>query len=335
MRYLLFLVLPLTLLASDFYVPTTVSKEAQAAIKSFTFEVRNVVMPDADDIKGWQYAYEANEKALKASSDAIVKKLGATLKHYRLGGVKVIEIQPKHYRDNSKVLIYVHGGGYTFFSAYSTLQSAVPVADETGLKVVAVDYTLAPKSKWQSTTNEIVSVIKALKKSGYELKDIAIYGDSAGGGLAAGAVLRARDEGVGLLGAVVLWSPWADITQTGDTYNTLQAASPLLYYPHNLKNCADAYADEKDQKHPYVSPVYADYAKGFPPTLIQVGSKEVFLSNAIRQYRALKSAGKDVEIDPYEGMWHVFQAFHWELPESYLARKIMALFLEKKLGSRI
>ena len=329
---ILCLLLSLSISASDFNIPQSISKEAQEVVKSFTLKNRNSISPEADDFKGWKRAYQANEDAMKPLSEAIVSKLDASIRRYSLGGVKVIEIEPKGYKESKKLLIYVHGGGYTFFSAYSTLQSAVPVADATTLKVISIDYTLAPKSKWKNTTQEIVSVIKALKKQGYKLKDMAIYGDSAGGGLAAGAVLRARDEGVGLVGAVVLWSPWADITQTGDSYQTLKKASPLLYYPKNLKYCADAYADEEDQKHPYVSPVYGDYSKGFPPTLIQVGTKEIFLSNAVREYRAIKDAGIEVEIDPYEGMWHVFQAFHWELPESYLARENMARFLKKQLS---
>ena len=91
--------------------------------------------------------------------------------------------------------------------------------------------------------------------------------------------------------AVVLWSPWSDITETGDTYVTLQDADPILVYKKNLKHAAEAYADPKDQSHPYVSPVHGDYSKGFPPTLIQVGTKEIFFSNAVRHYQALDQAG--------------------------------------------
>ena len=87
------------------------------------------------------------------------------------------------------------------------------------------------------------------------------------------------------------------------------ASDPLLVYENNLKHAADAYADPEDQKHPYVSPVYGDHAQGFPPTLIQVGTTEIFLSNAIRHHQTLADAGVPVKIDPYEGMWHVFQAF--------------------------
>jgi monoterpene epsilon-lactone hydrolase len=198
--------------------------------------------------------------------------------------------------------------------------------------VVAVDYTLAPHAKWQQTTDQVVDVIRALLAEGVSLKNLAIYGESAGGALAAGTVLKMRDRGLGMPAAVVLWSPWSDITETGDSYTTLREADPLLFYPGNLARCAAAYADVADQKQPYVSPIYGDYAKGFPPTLIQAGTKEIFLSNAVRHYQALDIAGIPVKLDLYEGMWHIFQVLTHDIPEAKLARKKVHSFLEQRFG---
>jgi acetyl esterase/lipase len=167
---------------------------------------------------------------------------------------------------------------------------------------------------------------------GHSLKELAIYGDSAGSGLAAGAVLQMRDLGLGMPAAVVLWSPWSDITPTGDSFQTLREADLVLHYDRHLKNSADAYVDPQNQKHPNVSPVYADYRPGFPPTLIQGGTQEIFLSNFVRHYRVLDQAGIPVLLDLYEGMWHVFQAFHPTLPESKLARRKMGQFLKKNMA---
>ena len=315
--------------AQDVTVPATISEEGRKAAESMVRD--ETTLPEPDDIDGWNTAWLANEEANLEESQQVAEKFEATIKKAKLGGVPVLDIRPKSWKDNGRVLIYTHGGAYTLFSAASTLTACVPVADVTGLRLISVDYTVPPSAKWRQVTGQVVSVIKALIDEGYGLQDIAIYGDSAGGGLAAGSVLRARDEGVGLIAAVVLWSPWSDITETGDTYATLREADPLLTYADNLKHAADAYADPKDQRHPYVSPVYGDYAKGFPPTLIQVGTKEIFLSNSIRHYQALDQAGVSVKLDPYEGMWHVFQAFHWQLPESDLARDKMAQFLREHL----
>ena len=150
--------------------------------------------------------------------------------------------------------------------------------------------------------------------------------------LDAGAVLKMRDQGMGMPAVVVLWSPWSDITDTGDTYVTLKQAEPLYVYDKHLKHSADAYADPKDQKNPYVSPVYGDYSKGFPPTLIQGGIKEIFLSNFIRQYQALDTAGQTVKLDLYEGMIHVFQLNIISSPESDMTLKKGAAFVKQYLG---
>ena len=106
----------------------------------------------------------------------------------------------------------------------------------------------------------------------------------------------------------------------------------MLSDPNALKNSADAYADPGDQKHPYVSPVYGDATKGFPPTLIQGGTEEIFLSNFIRHYQVLDQAGVPVKLDLYEGMWHVFQAYSPDIPESKLARGKAKRFLDQYLG---
>jgi monoterpene epsilon-lactone hydrolase len=316
--------------AQQFTYPTTISEEAQEAGAAIVRSEEP--LPKPDDMNGWQEMWDHIEGPEVLEGERIADEFGATVTETALGDVSVLNVKPQDWTDNGKVLVYTHGGAYGLFSAASTLSAVVPVADLTGLRVVSIDYTVAPKAQWQETTSQVVSVLRALLDEGYGLEDIAIYGDSAGGGLAAGSVLKARDEGIGQVAAVVLWSPWSDITDNGDSYTTLADADPILTYENSLENAAAAYADPKDQKHPYVSPVYADYSKGFPPTLIQVGTKEIFLSNAVRHYQALDQAGIEVKLDPYDGMWHVFQAFHWRLPESELARQKMAQFLRTHLN---
>jgi acetyl esterase/lipase len=319
-------------LAEDFQGPSTISPEAQKALAQFSRAARNMELPAADDVEGWKKVQAAFEKKRAAANAAVVKEYEPDIQPRKLGGVPVLDIKPKGWKESKRVLVYTHGGAYTLYSANSRLISAVPMAHDTGLRVISVDYTLAPHAKWQEVTSQVVTVVQALVKEGHSLKQIAIYGESAGGGLAAAAVLKMRDQGLGMPAAVVLWSPWSDITDSGDTYATLQDADPLLYYPGNLKNCAAAYAAPADQRNPYVSPVYGNFTKGFPPTLIQAGTKEIFLSNAVRHYQALDQAGIPVKLDLYEGMWHIFQVFNYDLPESKLARKKVRGFLEERLA---
>jgi acetyl esterase/lipase len=111
-----------------------------------------------------------------------------------------------------------------------------------------------------------------------------MLGDSAGGGLAAGTILKMRDEGLGMPAALVLWSPWTDVTGVGDTYFTLRNDDPLLNVELD-KSMASAYANLSDQKNPYVSPVYGNFNNGFPPVLIQVGTKDGDLNDSVRLYQ--------------------------------------------------
>ena len=316
---------------SEFSIPTTISAEAQEAMNAFELKWRNFELPERDDIAGWRRTHAKLEAQFAARNDAVVETYNPRIEQLELGGVPCLDIKPSTGTDDARTIVYVHGGGFAVFSARSTLTSAVPVAADTGVRVVSVDYTVAPHATWRQIIDSVIAVVRALIAEGTPLEQIAIFGDSAGGSIASGVVLKMRDDGYGIPAAVVLWSPWSDITHAGDTYETLQDADPLLFWPKNLEHCAAAYAPAGDQRHPYVSPVYADYAAGFPPTLIQVGTKEIFLSDAVRHYRALDNAGIDVTLDVYEGMWHVFQAFNPDIPESKAARRKMATFLHAHL----
>ena len=314
-----------------FSIPTTMSLEWQAALKTWTGPT-DETFPGPNDLNRWRALQREGERFIGRMSESLLARYQPTITPRELGGVPVLDIRPRDWQDNGRVLVYTHGGAYTFNSARSTLSSSVPVADATGLRVISIDYSLAPHSRWDQTTDQVVAVVRALIDDGYQWNNVALYGDSAGGGLAAGAVLKLRDRGIGMPAALFLWSPWADITDTGDTYRTLAHADPLLVYPRQLERSAAAYADPADQKNPYVSPVYGDFSQGFPPTLIQAGTKEIFLSNAVRLYRALDLAGVPVVLDIYEGMPHVFQGIMPESPEARTAFEKSKRFLDQYMG---
>jgi hypothetical protein len=160
----------------DFYIPTTMLAEAQAAARMFTLKLRDTQTPLPNDIEGWEKIWAFREDYFKDMNREIVKTLGTSVKEIKMGGVPALDVRPKAWKDNRKAVIYTHGGGYTFNIAASTLIGSAPVADATGLRVISVDYTVAPKAKWREVTNQVSSVIKALVEEGY---NIAIYGESA------------------------------------------------------------------------------------------------------------------------------------------------------------
>ena len=251
------------------YVPDTVSPEAQHVLRMMTGP-QGLPLPGPNEIEGWKKirnyvppqlkAIGKDPEVSKRTSD-VIKRYPSTSKKENLGGVPVVEIASENWKENGKVLVYVHGGGYVTGGPDFGLGGWV--SGETGLRIISVGYTLAPEAKWDQISDQVVSVLRAVEAQGYAPKNIAVLGDSAGGGLAAGAILKMRDRGLGIPGALVLWSPWADITETGDTYVTLKRADPLLDYKVLLKKAADAYADPKDQKNPYVSPCTATTQKVF------------------------------------------------------------------------
>jgi monoterpene epsilon-lactone hydrolase len=317
---------------AQFYIPPTISKEAQEILKSLSMNMPTFKTPEPDDVEGWIELNRQLSPMFMQTSQPFVESYQPDVTATKMGDVNVLDVKPEGWKDNGKVLVYVHGGGYTLLDANSTLGIPAIVANSTGLRVISVDYSLAPLSKWNHTTSEVASVIQELKDQGYSLDDVAMYGDSAGGGLAAGSVLKMRDEGIGMPAALVLWSPWLDVTGTGDTYTTLRNDDPLIPEMTMLENMANAYANISDQKNPYVSPVYGNFSNGFPPTLIQGGTKEMILSDFVRLYQALDQASIPVKLDIYEGMPHVFQVFFHNTTESNIAISKTDQFFREYLG---
>lgn len=313
-------------------VPETVSAQAQAFLRTLKNPALTPAFPEATDIAGWRKLQALAEADGKAKSEPLLARYEHTVLPRELGGIPALDLRPKGWTDDGRILLYTHGGAHVMYSAASTLGRAVVAAHSTGLRVISIDYTLAPHAKYDRMSDEVVTAIQALLKQGQRLADTAIFGDSSGGGLAAAVVLKMRDRGLGMPAAVSLASPWLDVTRSGDTETTLHDADPNQLYERHSRFAAAAFADIADQKHPYASPVYADFSSGFPPTLIQGGLKETLLSGFVRLYQALDVAGVPAKLDLYEGMVHNFQDRVPDAPESLLARRKMRDFLRRHLG---
>lgn len=315
-----------------FAIASTVSREAAQRLQVVYDFLRS--LPKATkpaSLEEWDRNKARSDAFGIAMGKPVLEALKVSVTEERLGNVPVVRVRPANWKPSGRALVYIHGGGYTGGSALSNAVDAAHMAAATGLEVISIDYTVAPRGKWQAVTGEVVAVWQALLKSGFKPNRIGIFGGSAGGGLAAGAVLKMRDQGLPLPGALYLQSPWSDISATGDTITTLAAAEPLLT-SESLGWGADAYVDPVDQKHPYVSPVYGDYSKPFPPTLIQVGTREIFLSHAVRHYQAIRSGGHEAVLDIYEGMPHGFPTLFADVPEGRIAIARAAEFFKAHLG---
>ncbi|MDB5365330.1 MAG: Alpha/beta hydrolase fold-3 domain protein, partial [Rhodospirillales bacterium] len=231
------------------------------------------------------------------------------------------------------LLLFVHGGGFVVGSSRSSLRDIVQVADATGRRVISIDYTLAPRGQFQLVTDQVTAVYKAVLAEGMKPNRIGMFGGSAGGNIVAAAALKIRDQGLKLPAGLILLSPATDLTGAGDTRVTLGNADPALR-PSQIQPGIDAYAPPAEQKNPYASPVFADFRKGYPPTLIQGGTKELLVSDMVRLHRALRQAGRDCDLELYEGMPHGFPALMMNAPEGKEAMAEQVAFWNKHLAKK-
>ena len=219
-----------------------------------------------------------------------------------------------------EVIVHLHGGAFVLGSPVASAALAVGVAQRTGLPVVSVDYRLAPEHRCPAGLEDIVSVCRELAES---RRVAAIFGESAGANLSLAASVALRDQGAVVPARLGLLSPWVDLTCSGDTYRTLVPADPVLG-PLDPPAFAAAYAGP-DTASPEASPLFADLA-GLPPALIQVGTREILLSDACRLDAALRRAGVAVELTVWDGLWHGWQ-LQYRVPEANQALDDLAAFL--------
>ena len=229
-----------------------------------------------------------------------------------------------------RVFIYLHGGGYFFGSPRSHRTITWRISQAGKMKVLAVDYRQPPDHEYPAPIWDVVRVYRWLLARGYEPQNIFIGGDSAGGNLTLVSMLKFRELGLPLPAGAVLISPWADLTTTGESLHDNADHDP--YIPVKvLKFLARVYAGQHSPADPLLSPIYGDYS-GFPPLLVQVGGKEVLLSDAQRVAAAAQKAGIPVTLSVYPDMMHVFQALAYVIPEGKEAIREIGRFIHKHLG---
>ena len=313
------------------YVPSTISPEAAAIYARYKPLILSPTPKPPQSAADFEAMRQGAEKGVEARVAAAIQQSGATVAEHQMGGVPVLEIRPKGYKDDGSVLIFVHGGGFVTGSARSSLLDAIPMAEATGRRVISVDYTVAPKGRWSLATDQVTSVYKAVLATGAKPARIGVFGGSAGGTISAAATLKIRDRGLPLPAALLLISPMSDLTDGSDTRVTLADADPALRQS-TVRPGLDAYADPADQKNPYVSPVYGDFNKGYPPTLIQGGTKEWLVSDFVRLHRAIRRAGGDSRLELYEGMPHGFPIIMAGAPEGREAMAEEVAFWKQHLS---
>ena len=197
-----------------------------------------------------------------------------------------------------------------------------------GMKVFSTDYRVAPEHPYPAALEDAVAAYQWLiGEKHYDADKIVIAGDSAGGGLALALVMYLRDHDMELPAGVVVMSPWTDLTNSGQSYQTNFDRDPQFGGTTDNMLFHSTYIGDADPEDPYISPLFGDFAQ-FPPVLFQVGSEEVLLDDTLRAAEKVRKVHGKLRVTVYEGMFHVFQMALRLIPESREAWEEVSRFLE-------
>ncbi len=231
---------------------------------------------------------------------------------------------------DDRALLYLHGGGYVIGSVRTHRALVTRLSAAGNHRCLSVDYRLAPEHPHPAAVEDATAAYRWLLEQGFAPEKIAVAGDSAGGGLTAATLLALRDAGDPLPAAGAMLSPWTDMEGSGDSMVHKAEADPMVRR-EGLLAMAGAYLGGLDPRTPLAAPLHAKL-EGLPPLLIQVGTAEILLDDATRFAAAARKAGVDVELEEWEDMIHVFQAFAPMLPEADQAIEKIGRYLDAKLA---
>jgi len=284
--------------------------------------LRQSAFPDDADVN-------EQRRALREFLSAQPLPADVTVAAAELGGVPTAEItvdgiEPRH------VVLYFHGGVYVMGDAALAADLASQVGRRTDAKVISVDYRLAPEHPYPAAVDDVFAAYEALLDNGMAPADIVLAGESAGGALAVATLVNARDQGLPLPAAAFVMSPYADLTLAGTTMETKREVDPLISRERLEPRVTD-YTAGQDASLGLISPIFADLS-GLPPMIIQAGTHEVLLDDAVRLARQAATADVEVTLDITPRVPHVFQAYYPILDEGAAALDRAGQFLSAHLA---
>ncbi len=294
--------------------------------------------PDWDKI--WKTGDEARAYAVGQAAKAVktipgmLDRLHVKIEPVTIAGVRAFAVTPAEIppQNADKLLIHVHGGCYVLFPGEAGTTEAIMMAGFAHYKVISVDYRMPPEAYFPAALDDAVAVYKTELQT-TPAKNIAFFGTSAGGALTLEMVLRARQLGLPMPGAIAPGTPMSDVTKTGDSFYTNEKVDNILVSRDGFCDAGTViYAKGHDLKDPLLSPVYGDM-HGFPPAILTTGTRDLLLSNTVRVHRALLRAGVEAELEVFEGESHAQYQFDDRLPETKEAFEEIGAFFGKHLGN--
>ena len=311
-------------------VPDTVSPQMQKIIGAPIPATWNVYPKTPEEWKAQvAKAAENAAKALPAMRGAL--KVG--IEPMTIDGVKAFMLTPAVIpaQNRNRLLIHFHGGCYVSNPGESGTSEATMMAGFGGFRVLSVDYRMPPDHPFPAALDDAIAVWKAAQKMA-PAKNMGVIGSSAGGGLTLSMVLKAKMDKLPLPGAIAPGTPMSDLSGAGDSFNTNAMVDNVLFaYGASCDVRAAMYANGRDLKDPLLSPVYGDMS-GFPPTILNTGTRDLLLSNTVRVHRKLRQAGVEAALYVHEGQAHGGWYRDYTAPEAKETFEEIGRFFDRHLG---
>lgn len=259
--------------------------------------------PAADDAAAWKKVRADVEKVVLGGMTERLAQSTASVETVEMGGAVVHVGRPRSFSAGKNAMAYIdiHGGALVYGGGAAARGAAQLAAERHGVTAYGVDYRMPPEHPYPAPLDDCLAVYRAVIEL-HAPHDVIVGGASAGGNLAAALMLRAREEGLPAPAALVLQTPEADLTESGDSFQVNRYVDVVLQ--GSLEDTIALYAGDHDRTDPFLSPLFGDFNRGFPPTILQAGTRDLFLSNAARLHRALRKAGVPAELHVFEGMPH-------------------------------
>jgi acetyl esterase/lipase len=321
---------PRDLPARTIPVPETVSPQMQKLIAAPLTPNWNVIPKTAEE---WKAQVNAAAAATIQGLPALRKELRVKVEPLKIDGVKAYMVTPENIppENRNRLLVHVHGGCYVYYPGESGTVEAIYMAGFGRFKIISVDYRMPPDHPYPAALDDAMTVWKAALKMA-DPKKMAIFGSSAGGALTLSMVLRAKQDNLPLPAAIAPGTPMSDLTNAGDTFHTNAMLDNVLVAPDAFCDKAAAlYTNGHDLKDPMLSPVYGDM-RGFPPTILTTGTRDLLLSSTVRVHRKLCQAGIEAVLQVYEGQSHAQYYRDVSAPETKEAFEEIAHFFDEHLG---
>ncbi len=287
------------------FVPTprTVSAQAQAFL-SHVSPVELMALPSSrDDKAGWRAYAEAGNRGIIAMTAKYAERYPAQVVTHQLSGAPLYEITPRNLApaNERRAILYIHGGGFIVGGGQAAIYAAMQMAGLAQTRTFSIDYRMAPDYPFPVPLDDSVDAYRFLLQK-YKSQNIALFGPSAGATLAPACILKARDLGLPLPAACAVHSCPSDAEEWGDTSYTNDTVDIVL--KHRSPEITALYAGGHDPKDPLLSPRRADFSKGFPPTILSSGTRDLLLSGTVLLHRALRRGGIKAELHVWEAMTH-------------------------------